>query len=304
MLTIASERLIQFKRIAVLCDLSVESEKMARYAGSLARWYGAELLLVHAEPPEFYPGIPMEAVPMWPISGSPSRRDAEEKLRSFSDKLDLRDLSPKIFVGEGGIEVLLRKLEDYRPSLLALATHGREGIRKWLSGSVAEEVFRQVQWPVLVLGPGFTGRNGGPQKQFERVLYATDLSAVSLKPLQYAVGIAHDHEAQLIALYVEPDAKQGFSFDRGMAKQRLEDWLQDQIDGLSGALTGTMYLVDFGKPEKKIVAAAAEREADLIVLGAHGWGAAPALASHFFGGTAYEVICSSTCPVLIVPQLR
>lgn len=304
MLTTPSERLIQFKRIAVLCDLSADSEKMVRYAGSLARWYGSELLLLHAEPPQFYPGIPTEALPTRPGSSSTSRCDAQEKLRSLSDKLDLRDLAPRVFVREGGIGVLLKELEDYRPSLLSLATHGREGIRKWMSGSMAEEVFRQVQWPVLVLGPGVPESNGGPQKQFQRILYATDFSAVSLKALQYAVAIAHDHEAQLTALYVEPDAKQGFSFDRAMAIQRLHDWLQDQIDGLSGALTGVQYVVDFGKPDKKIVEAATEREVDLIILGARGLGAAPALASHFFGGTAYEVTCSSKSPVLIVPQLR
>jgi nucleotide-binding universal stress UspA family protein len=153
-------------------------------------------------------------------------------------------------------------------------------------------------------GPGFSMAEAAQQKEFERVLYATDLSAVSVTALQYAAGIAHDHEAQLIALYVEHDSGQGFSFDRVMGEQRLQDWLQDHIDGLSEALVGVHCLVDFGKPEAKIIEAVMDRKADILVLGARGLGAVVGPASHFVGGTAYEVVCSSPCPVLIVPQPR
>jgi nucleotide-binding universal stress UspA family protein len=44
------------------------------------------------------------------------------------------------------------------------------------------------------------------------------------------------------------------------------------------------------------------RHADLIVLGARGLRGATGLASHFIGGTAYEVVCGASCPVLVVPQ--
>jgi nucleotide-binding universal stress UspA family protein len=304
MLTGTSERLIQLKRIAVLTDLSQDSEKMVRYAASVARWYGSELLLVHADPPEFYVAMLMETLPNWSGNPVPSKRHGEEALKALSDKLNLHDLSPKLMVREAGIGVVLKELEDYRPSLLVLATHGREGLRKWLAGSVAEEVFREVQWPVLVLGPSCPQGETGPQKQFQRVLYATDLSAVSTRALQYAAAIAHDHEAQLTALHVDSNPRDGFSFDHTMKLQRLEDWLQDQIDGLADTLMGVRCLVDFGDPQRKITEAAAERQADILVLGARGVGAASWPASHFLGGTAYQVICSSPCPVLIVPQLR
>lgn len=304
MLTTTSERFIQFKRVAVLCDLSADSEKIVRYAAWLARWYGSEMLLAHAEPPEFYPSIPMEALPIWPPSGSSAAQEAEARLKSLVQSLELHDLAPKILVRTAGIGAILKELEDYRPNLLALATHGREGIRKWLAGSVAEEVFRQVQWPVLVLGPGVNNSNGRTQKQFERILYATDLSGASLKALQYAAGVARDHQAQLIVLHVDSNPGEGFSFDRVMELQRLEDWIRDQFDGFSETPVNVRCVVEFGKPEKKVVAAATEREADIVILGARGMGTLSTLASHFIGGTAYEVICSSPCPVLIVPHSR
>jgi nucleotide-binding universal stress UspA family protein len=163
-------------------------------------------------------------------------------------------------------------------------------------------VFRKIPWPVLILGPCCSEAVTTAQKQFERVLYATDLSMISVNALQYAASIAHDHEAQLIALYVEPDPKQGYTFDRAIAERRLKDWLQDCIDGLAATLTGVESVVDFGKPELKIIETANQKQADLIVMGARELGVASAVASHFVGGTAYEVCCCSKAPLLIVPQ--
>jgi nucleotide-binding universal stress UspA family protein len=304
MLSSVSTRLIQIKRIAVLTDLESDSEKILHYATSLARWYGSELLLVHACPPEYYAAIPPEPLPMWPASGLSPREDAEQKVKALTDKLNLKDLTSRVLIRETNVSHILGEMDEYHPSVVVLATHGRKGIEKWLVGSVAEEVFRRVHWPVLILGPDCVPPESALQTQFERVLYATDLLAVSLTALHYASGISHDHEAQLIALYVEPDATQGFSFDQVIAQQRLEDWLQDNIDGMSEALAGVHCMVDFGKPEVKIAEVAAQQQADLVILGARGLGAISGAASHFIGGTAYEVSCASKCPVLIVPQPR
>lgn len=300
----AAHRLIQFNKIAVLTDLETDSEKILRYAGSLARWYGAKLLLAHACAPELYVSVPPEPLPNWPESGIPPTEDAQLKVKSLTDKLHLQDLVQKVIIREESIGHLVRELEEYHPNLVVIATHGREGIRKWLAGSVCEEVFRKVQWPVLVLGPGLVEKDTSPQKQFRTILYATDLSAVSVSALQYAAGIAHDHEAQLIALYVDENPKEAFSFDRTMALQRLNDWIADRADGLAEALTGVHSVVESGKAETEIVKAAAQWDADLVVVGARGLRGATGAASHFLGGTAYEVVCSSGSPVLIVPQPR
>lgn len=304
MLSPVIQRLIRFDKIAVLTDLGEDSEKMLRYAASLARWYGSKLALVHACTPEFPASIPPEPLPNWPVDGARPRECAEEQLKALSLKLGLQDLAPKCIVRESGIGLLLAELTEYRPNLLILATHGREGIRKWLLGSVTEGVFRKVQWPVLVLGPHCCTKDHTEQLQLRSVVYATDLSGVSVTALQYAAGIAQDHDAQLVALHVEPNNRQGFTFDRVMSLQRLQDWLHDRIDGLSYTLRGVEYAAEFGRPAAIITETACLRDADLLVLGARGLGAVSAPASHFLGGTAYDVICCAKCPVLIVPQPR
>ncbi|HEX7284881.1 MAG TPA: universal stress protein [Candidatus Angelobacter sp.] len=299
----AAQRLIQFNKIAVLTDLERDSEKLLRYAGSLGRWYGSQLLLVHGCSADEHVDR-REPSPHWPTREPQLKEEDEKKLWTLSQKFHLQDLVSKVLIRQAGIGELLRELEECRPNLIVIASHGREGVRKWLAGSVCEEVFRTVQWPVLVLGPCAAEEDPGAQKQFTSILYATDMSAISVSALQYAAGIAHDHDAQLTALYVDEKPEESFSFDRAMALQRLDDWLQDHVDGLAGALGGVRPVVESGKAETAIVQAAAERRADLIVLGARGLRGATGLASHFVGGTAYEVVCAAKCPVLIVQQPR
>ena len=308
MLSMGTQRLIQFERMAVLTDFGPESEDMLRYSAGLARWYGAKLMLVHAARPEPPVHAPVHAPPqplsVWPAGSPGQTQNAEARLNSLTLKLGLQDLSPQVVVRHEGVLALLRDVEMYHPSLLVLATHGRQGVKKWLMGSITEEVFRRVQWPVMVLGPQVDLERIARRQQFESVVYATDLSGVSVTALQFAAAIAHDQEAQLVAVHVEHDPHQGFAFDHTMALQRLEDWLHDRIDGLSDALAGVKCVVEFGKPAAKIESIADAEKADLIVMGARGLGAAVITASHFLGGTAYDVICAARCPVLIVPQPR
>jgi nucleotide-binding universal stress UspA family protein len=46
---------------------------------------------------------------------------------------------------------------SHRPDLIVLATHGREGLNRWLRGSVSEELARRTHIPTLFLGPNANG---------------------------------------------------------------------------------------------------------------------------------------------------
>lgn len=304
MLAAVAQRLIQLEKIAVLTDLGEETERTLRYAASLARWYGSELMIVHACTPEMPVYLPPEPLLNWPANAPQLKQYAEEKLAALTEKLGMHDLAPKLVVREAGMKLMMEEVAEHHPNLLILATHGREGVRKWLLGSVTEGIFRAVQWPVLVLGPRFDSDRAARQIQLRTIVYATDLSKVSISALQYAAAIARDHDAQLVALHVEHDPRKDFLFDRAMSLQKLQDWLKDRIDGLADALHGVKCTVEFGKPFAAIIQAAEKNHADLLVLGARGLGAVSISASHFLGGTAYDVVCSATCPVLIVPQPR
>ena len=300
MASTAIGRHVQFRHIAFLTDLESGSEVPLHYAAALAQWYGARLVLAHAYEPEPPLIVPPEPVPDW-TGGPTPRQQAEEKGRSLVSGLQAteREMVEGVVLTVPNVANLLHDLEARHPDLLVVATHARHGLRKLLSGSVTEEVFRRSPWPVLVLPPAHLDEQHAPH--FHRVLYATDLSQVSATALLYAAGIAEDHGAEFVALYVDSQSSSGFSFDRIIDLKKLEDWLHEHRHDLTGALQASEKIVRFGEPATEITAAARELEADLIVIGARGAGALSSFASHLIGGTAYGVACSASCPVMIVP---
>ncbi len=300
---LATQRHLQLKTIAVLTDLGDDSDKLLRYAASLAQWYGSKLIIAHMSPTDVYHYISSQPFPAWPVGVLPLKEKAEKRIESLISKTGVEDVTTEVVINESSIGDLLRDLESRRPDLLILATHGREGIKKMLIGSITEEVFRRVEWPVLVLGP-HTRREDTPPIRFRKVFCAIDLSAASVSALRYAAAMAEDHEAQLIVLHVETGSIEGFSFDRVMALQGLRDWVHSHVLAQGDVLRKAEYEIEFGQPENEILKAAAEFRPDAIVIGARGLGAAAGLASHFVGGTAYEVATQSNCPVLIVPRSR
>lgn len=64
--------------------------------------------------------------------------------------LTLTQESCKTVVGER-VPTLLKAAHAFGADLLVIGTHGRRGLNRWLSGSVAEEVIRKAGLPVLVI---------------------------------------------------------------------------------------------------------------------------------------------------------
>jgi nucleotide-binding universal stress UspA family protein len=277
------QRILPFERIAILTDLGDDIEKTLEYTTALCRWYNSELLLFHA-------------------TDGNSPDEPKQTLAALLENPAWCDLSSKIIVTKANMSDGLGQLDTYKPDILVLTTRAKHNLQKWVAGSITQEIFRRTHRPVLVLGPAITSRESVTPKPYSGILYATDMSAVSVMALHLAAGIAHDQEAQLTALYVESDSEKGFTADRVIAEQRLRDWMQDHIRGMAHAIEKARITVAFGEPAKHILDTARDQKVDLIVMGAHGMGEIAGLASRFLGGTAYEVCCKSRCPLLIVPE--
>jgi nucleotide-binding universal stress UspA family protein len=277
------KRMLPLEHIAVLTDIKGDLIPTLDYAANLCRWYNADLLLFHS-------------------SDEKSLESTRQTLTELMAQRQWCDIHAKIIVSKAEMNHALEDLETYSPDLLILTTRAKANVRKWVAGSVTQQVFRQTRRPVLVLGPEIVSHQNRSLQPCTRILYATDMSAVSVMALHYAAGITHDHEAQLTALYVEADPEKGFTADHVFAEQRLRDWMRDHAGGMVHAIENARISVDFGAPATHILAAANDQKPDLIVMGAQGAGAMTALASRFLGGTAYEVCCNAKCPLLIVPE--
>jgi len=79
-------------------------------------------------------------------------REAEEYLRGLKDRLRAKGLDVDTHVRYGDdVEEILDHAAQREIDLVAMSTHGRTGIKRFLLGSVAEKVLRHAPKPVLLV---------------------------------------------------------------------------------------------------------------------------------------------------------
>src|SRR5215831_7432639 len=130
---------------AILCptDLSSDSDEALRYAVTMSRAYGAQLILLHCDTN--------------PPSGSRDAHNAAAAaikwaLVRYSGSADLRglDWSSLIVTGDDAGEVIARQAALLRADLIVMRSRRRPH-RAALLGSTAESVSRTAPCPVLVI---------------------------------------------------------------------------------------------------------------------------------------------------------
>jgi hypothetical protein len=93
-------------------------------------------------------------------------------------------------------EIIFQKQID----LVVIGTHGRHGIEKLLLGSVAEQVFRHADCPVLTVGPHSYLEGRVEWNGTQTYPFATDFGEPSLGALPHAVSLAKGTKAKLQAV--------------------------------------------------------------------------------------------------------
>jgi nucleotide-binding universal stress UspA family protein len=126
-------------------DLSGEAESAFHVASSLARDYGAELVLLTVYPP---PLTGAEAVDRTRPDGA-IKEDLLTQLRGLKVDPTVR-VEYRAEEGRPADEILV-VAREVRADLIVMGTHGRSGIRRVVMGSVAETVNRRASCPVVTV---------------------------------------------------------------------------------------------------------------------------------------------------------
>lgn len=132
------------------------------------------------------------------------------------------------------------------------------------------------------------------------ILHPTDFSVASEHARQMAYELAQDYGAELVFLHcVEPPVyygELGVNFTspdgyRELARERVDELIEP------GSPVRSETIIAEGPAAPEILRVAAERHADLLVIGSHG---RTGLGRVLMGSVAEEVARKSPCPVLIV----
>ena len=280
-------------RLLIATDLSHRSDSVVACGIDFARLFGAHADIAYVLPTEEYAMAGPEGI----IEGrAAARRDLLElKARLRRNAAYDDDSNDEATLLEGPVaECLLQCVRDKNIDLVVVGTHGRGGLGKILLGSVAENVFRHSQVPVLTIGPSC--RHPRRWNAVHEILAPCDLTAKSHPAVWYACDMARAHHSRLTLLYVLEGASPGTQTDPDRVKagirERLSAIVGNRADGLD-----LNYRVEFGGVAPAILEVASEVKAELIVLGVR---PSTGVFDRFQWPVAYELVREATCPVLTI----
>jgi len=211
------------------------------------------------------------------------------------------------FVGEVGAD------------LIAMSTHGRSGISRWVFGSVADRVLRGATCPVLLVRAGRTQL----QTVYQRILVPLDGSELAEQVLPYVKALVRPIQTspleggsrRVTRVFLVSVLTTGLgdrtvalltSYPPGLrlattALHHAEIQLRSYLRSVAAALRDQGAVVHIavrqGLPADEILAYAADVEADLISMTTHGFSGT---SRWVYGNVAGKVLQGAHSPMLLV----
>lgn len=153
--TIQTDRAAMLARILVPLDGSALAETVLPHSAELAQKLGLEIVLlrVFAVPtPVFAEDYGPYVEEIWAQLDEESKRYLDEKARQLQAQglTNVSTIATAGFAAEKIIDIA-RQSPD---CLVAMCTHGRSGVNRWVMGSVTERVVRHSGDPVWIVRPG------------------------------------------------------------------------------------------------------------------------------------------------------
>jgi nucleotide-binding universal stress UspA family protein len=128
------------------------------------------------------------------------RHEAESYLRRLQGRMASatgRDVECEVVASEPATGILAA-CERQNPDLIAMTTHGRSGVARWILGSVASKILHATHTPLLLVRPG-----GGEQDvlALKKILVPLDGSELSTSALPFASDLAKSLEASPVLFH-------------------------------------------------------------------------------------------------------
>lgn len=221
----------------------------------------------------------------------------------------------KLFSGSGAecrivrgtpAEIILEGTHDDRDTLIAMATHGRSGPKRWLLGSVAEKVLRGTSLPLFLVRAA--AAKTAPQRIINSMVVPLDGSplAEQILPTVCRWARALDVEVTLIRAFEFPTAAYVGSeaylpdYDkfREEARREAADYLKAKEKVLVGEGVRTVSILTLeGPAADEIISYAQTAPAAVIAMSTHG---RSGIQRWMLGSVTEKVVRHADDPVLVV----
>ena len=220
-----------------------------------------------------------------PSQASMIRSIVDDATRRFDDYLER--VAKNFLVGKvqctvrqgNAAEAIIEVAGAEKQTLIAMATHGRSGLDRWLLGSVAEKVLRGASNPTLVVRAKREKNPGWEMATLKRVIVPLDGSELSERILPHVEALAKhlDLEVMLLGVYggrLPAGAADGFhSMDAFIVRLRNETeiYLAAKTEEMKQrGLKKVLFAAKQGLEADEIIATARETLDTLIAMCTHG----------------------------------
>ena len=262
-------------------DLTASSDIAFAHAMKIALAGRAKIYILHSSSPASedvdwtgFPGV-RKVLADWDLLKTDSSRAAVAKqLGIHVAKVEVHD--------RHAVRGIVGFLDTHDSEFLVLATHRREGLSRWLHGSIAEPIARHAHVKALFVPEGVRGFIDPDRGEvhLRRVLIPIDHEPRPERAIDAAWQLARllGSDAHIRLLYVGSEA---------------------DIPAVRNLPDGVERSVKEGDVVDEILTSAGDWEADLIAMSTSGHqGFLDALR----GSTSERILRQAPCPVLVVPM--
>jgi nucleotide-binding universal stress UspA family protein len=142
-------------RVVVPLDGSPLAERALDPAARLAESAGGELIVVHAIEPPYYAFVEQGLIPT--LDPGELAALPIESLKTIAQRFTDRGISTSTESRFGRpADVVLAVARERQAHLIVMATHGRGGVSRLVTGSVADAVLRHTHVALMLVGPSGT----------------------------------------------------------------------------------------------------------------------------------------------------
>ncbi len=302
-----------YRKVVVLLDGSELAEKVLSHVTEVIRDRGSQVYLLSVAPPT--KGVAPTIADTRPPSASTreERRCRERELVGYLQTVAKRlepvaaDVQVSVRLGRPA-DVILAFASDVGAELIAMSTHGRSGIGRWVFGSVADRVLRGATCPVLLVRAGYAQL----RTTYQHILVPLDGSELAEQVLPYVKALVRPNRTHIFLVSVlttglgDRTVALLTSYPPGLrlattALHHAEIQLRGYLRSVAAVLREQGAIVHVavrqGSPADEILAHAAEVEADLISMTTHGFSG---MSRWVYGNVAGKVLQGAHSPVLLV----
>ena len=142
-----------YKKILVPLDGSPLAEAVLPHAEALAKSENAEIIILRVPitpTAEYFARDPQVSA----IIRKDIEHEAEEYVNNTLVSLKKENIKATGITREGFVpDTILEVADETHADMIAMSTHGRTGMQRWLMGSVADRIVHHAHIPVMLIHP-------------------------------------------------------------------------------------------------------------------------------------------------------